>query len=64
MFVPSGFPVTEALIYDITMTAATLLEAVEPSILWKHLLKGIINAIKSSESQLEVCQRGVFTFCH
>lgn len=42
-------------IMQITMTASTLLEAAEPSILWKHLLKTILNAINSDEHQLEVC---------
>jgi hypothetical protein len=47
---------------QITMTASTLLEAAEPTILWKHLLKGILNAINSSEHQLEVCQRAALSF--
>ncbi|KAI9570154.1 Dopey, N-terminal-domain-containing protein [Boletus coccyginus] len=38
---------------DVTMTASTPLEAAEPSILWKHLLQGILNAINSSEQPLE-----------
>lgn len=46
------------------MTASTLLEAAEPSILWKHLFKAILNAINSSEQHLEVRQRGVFTPFH
>ena len=43
------------------MTAGTLLEAAEPSILWKHLLKGILNAINSNEHPLEVCRGGAFS---
>ena len=51
-------------IVQINMTAATLLEAAEPSILWKHLLKGILNAINSSEQPLEVWQRNaLLLFC-
>lgn len=51
-------------IVQIAMTASTLLEAAEPSILWKHLLKGILNAINSSEHQLEVFQRGALSLFH
>ncbi|KAG8219398.1 Dopey, N-terminal-domain-containing protein [Butyriboletus roseoflavus] len=45
---------------DITMTASTLLEAAEPSILWKHLLKAILSAINSSEHQLEAISLTLF----
>ncbi|KAF8559912.1 hypothetical protein OG21DRAFT_1528688 [Imleria badia] len=45
---------------DINMTASTLLEAAEPSILWKHLLKGVLHAINSSEQQLEAITLTLF----
>ncbi|KAG9313948.1 Dopey, N-terminal-domain-containing protein [Chiua virens] len=45
---------------DITMTASTLLEAAEPSILWKHLLKSILNAINSGEDQFEAISLTLF----
>ncbi|KAF9225321.1 hypothetical protein BS17DRAFT_872565 [Gyrodon lividus] len=45
---------------DITMTASTLLEAAEPSILWKQLLKAILNAIHSDEHQLEAIDLALF----
>lgn len=51
-------------VVQITMTAGTLLEAAEPSILWKHLLKAILNAINSGEQHLEVLHRDVFTLFH
>ncbi|KIJ66430.1 hypothetical protein HYDPIDRAFT_26778 [Hydnomerulius pinastri MD-312] len=38
---------------DITMTASTLLEAAEPSILWKQLLKAILNSISFDGQELE-----------
>ncbi|KAF9245665.1 Dopey, N-terminal-domain-containing protein [Melanogaster broomeanus] len=45
---------------DITMTASTLFEAAEPSILWKQLLKGILNAIDSAEHQPEAINLSIF----
>ncbi|KAF8433477.1 Dopey, N-terminal-domain-containing protein [Boletus edulis BED1] len=44
----------------ITMTASTLLEATEPSILWKQLLKSILNAIDSSEHPLDAISLTLF----
>jgi len=37
------------------MTASTLLEAVEPTVLWKQLLSSMFEAINDG-SQLEVCR--------
>lgn len=51
-------------VVQITMTASTLLEAAEPSVLWKHLLKGILNAIDSTEQQLEVFYKDISTPLH
>ncbi|KAF8131645.1 Dopey, N-terminal-domain-containing protein [Boletus edulis] len=45
---------------DITMTASTLLEATEPSILWKQLLKSILNAIDSNEHPLDAISLTLF----
>ncbi|KAH7886231.1 Dopey, N-terminal-domain-containing protein [Phlebopus sp. FC_14] len=71
-----GSPLTEALIYDalkairmhiqseanedITMTASTLVEAAEPSIIWKQLLKEIMTAINSDCSQSEALDLTLF----
>ncbi|KAL4070521.1 Dopey, N-terminal-domain-containing protein [Scleroderma citrinum] len=44
---------------DVTMTASTLLEAVEPSMLWKQLLSSIFNAINDG-NQLEAIHLTLF----
>ncbi|KAF8845997.1 hypothetical protein BDN67DRAFT_891629, partial [Paxillus ammoniavirescens] len=45
---------------DISMTASTLLEAAEPTILWKQLLKATLNAINSGEQELEAINLALF----
>ncbi|KIK97672.1 hypothetical protein PAXRUDRAFT_824668 [Paxillus rubicundulus Ve08.2h10] len=45
---------------DISMTASTLLEAAEPSILWKQLLKATLHAINSGEQELEAIDLALF----
>lgn len=44
---------------QVTMTASTLLEAVEPTMLWRQLLGSIFEAIDDG-SQLEVCRTTAF----
>jgi hypothetical protein len=37
------------------MTASTLYEAVEPQIIWKHLLTTVVSELLSDGSLFEVC---------
>jgi len=39
------------------MTASTLYEAVEPQILWKHMLAAVFDEILGDGSKTEVCNR-------
>ncbi|KAF8963955.1 Dopey, N-terminal-domain-containing protein [Flammula alnicola] len=52
---------------DLTMTASTLYEAVEPQILWQHLLTAVFNEIMGDGTQIEAIQLVNFiiqTFSH
>ncbi|KAJ7897279.1 Dopey, N-terminal-domain-containing protein [Mycena olivaceomarginata] len=58
-----GAPLTESLVFDafksikrpqVTMTASTLYEAVEPSVLWKQLLSAVFKEITGDGTQIEV----------
>jgi hypothetical protein len=45
---------------QVTMTASTLYEAVEPQLLWKHLLTAVFAEIVGDGSKLEVCSVVMF----
>ena len=38
------------------MTASTLYEAVEPQLLWKHVLNAVFNEVTSGDTRYEVGQ--------
>jgi len=39
---------------QLTMTASTLYEAVEPQILWKQLLTGVVGEVRGNGAQVDV----------
>ncbi|KIY52670.1 hypothetical protein FISHEDRAFT_69486 [Fistulina hepatica ATCC 64428] len=45
---------------DVTMTASTLYEAVEPQILWKHFLQSILSEINGDGTQTEAISLACF----
>jgi hypothetical protein len=49
---------------QVTMTASTLYEAVEPSVLWKQLLSAVFDEITGDGTQIAVCATIFYTTVH